>query len=94
MTFPGFKHLSQDSQLRRLKSPRSSQRYLQWFCTVGLVWFGLVWFGLQWFCTVDSFLLFVKTLVHERPVGDLKSQRITVGLGYGEQEKILGIIDQ
>ena len=54
-------------------------------------WFGLVWFG---FVQLVSFLLFVKTLVHERPVGDLKSQRITVGLGHGEQEKILGIIAQ
>ena len=45
----------------------------------------------SWF---DSFILLVKTLVHERPVGDLKSQRITFGLGYGEQEKILGIIAQ
>ena len=54
-------------------------------------WFGLVWFG---FVQLVSFLLFVKTLVHKRPVGDLKSQRITLGLGYGEQEKILGIIDQ
>ena len=47
MTFPGFKNLPQDSQLRRLKSPRSSQRYLQWFCTVGLVWSPMVLYS--WF---------------------------------------------
>ena len=63
-----------------------------WFDSFLLfVWFGLVWFG---FVQLVSFLLFVKTLVHERPVGDLKSQRLTFGLGYGEQEKILGIIAQ
>ena len=91
MTFPGFERSFSGltaSTTQILAQPAKVSPMVLYS------WFGLVWFGLRWFCTVGSFLLFVKTLVHERPVGDLKSQRLTFGLGYGEQEKILGIIAQ